>query len=78
MNRAVRQGHPDDPQKELKLDAFDAYNLKYKIWDEEDDTGKSEGDPRKLGDHVPSEIKEALDLPKDMSNYDIDFLEVRK
>jgi len=30
-----------------------------------------------LGDHVPSEIKQAFGLPKDMSSYDIDFTAVR-
>ena len=35
-------------------------------------------DPRYKCDHVPQAFKEAFNLPKDMSKYDIDFNEVRQ
>ena len=35
-------------------------------------------DPRYRIDHIPWDIKKAFTLPDDMTNLEIDFLEVRK
>ena len=73
LNRAMRGGDPNAVQHELKMDDFEQIkeNLinihERPIYDE-----------RTLGDHVPKKFKDEFNLPKDMKNLTIDFLEVRK
>ena len=57
----------------MNLEGFDD-KVATALWETEN---TSLFDPRMLGDHVPSEIKQAFGLPKDMSSYDIDFTAVR-
>ena len=67
-------GAPNDPQNEMNLEAFDT-RLREALFDRNASTTLR--DPRMTGDHVPEEIKSIFMLPKDMSNYDIDFTAVR-
>ena len=68
----MRGGGPNDVDHELKMDDFD--NLKEKLAQIETAV---QIDERTQGDHVPTQFKDAFNLPKNMKNLTIDFNEVR-
>lgn len=73
MNRAMVSTFAKFDQ-ELNLENFDDINYLIKSKEEEN----SVSDPRNKSDHIPNDIKKAFSLPEDMTNLEIDFLEVRK
>ena len=71
LNRAIKVDH-EDLAHEIKLEEFESAinNVVY---------GQQNSDLKKKfeGDHIPSQIKKELNLPKVMQNYEINFDEVR-
>ena len=62
-----------DIRHELELDNFEHRTELLTVKKE-----LTEKDPRKLnGDIIPDDLKKELNLPQDMSQYEIDFTEVR-
>lgn len=66
----------NDVQHELQLDNFENA-VQNALIDQANTRLNGEPDPRFATDHVPLNLKTDFNLPKDMSNYDIDFNEVR-
>ena len=66
----------NDPQHEMKLNTFDTA-IRNALWDKDDEPSKMMRDPRMDEDNVPDDLKKIFNLPKDMSNYEIDFEQVR-
>ena len=68
--------YKNDPQYEINLENFDdklddaLFNLQK--------NNVTANDPRIQGDHVPQDIKDAFNLPKNMSGKDIEFNKVRQ
>ena len=74
LNRAMLAGK-NDPNYELKIDDFE--KRVGHVIDQIKSIKDIKSDPRLQGDHVPEEIRDALHLPKDMSDKDINFDNVR-
>ena len=64
----------NDPNSCLKIDEFEV--LLDGALQEIKDMNSTSQAPR-IGDHVPQDIKDAFQLPKDMSDKDINFDNVR-
>ena len=75
LNRAMCTG-TNDPQHEIALDNFEDA-VANALLDSDTYTKNGEKDPRNFKDNVPDEFREVFHLPKDMSNYEIDFEQVR-
>ena len=74
LNRAMLAGK-NDPNYEFKIDDFE--KRVSGVIDNIKSMKDIKQDPRLQGDHVPIEIREAFSLPKDMSDKDINFDNVR-
>lgn len=67
LNREFKVGHHQDLADEIGLDEFDiALERVFK----ESDQFKVRNLDR---DHIPEHVRNELNLPKDMSNYDINY-----
>lgn len=76
LNRAMLVGK-NEPKHELNLDEFDQA-LQNAIWDRQGKSSFNLSAHLMKGDHVPQELKTFYNLPKDMSEYEINYQGVRE